>query len=83
MGAGVGTSGVVLLPLLGRIAFGTVEYRLSRIESVFESESGFECASYLGAPCVFNLVFAVNHLALTVLLLSFVCFSRFRFAVYT
>ena len=55
MGAGVGTSGVVLLPLLGRVAFGTVEYRLSRIESVFESESGFVCASYLGAPCVFNL----------------------------
>ena len=82
MGAGVGTSGVVLLPLLGRIAFGTIEYRLSRIESVLESESGFECA-YLGAPCVFNLVFVVTHLALTVLLLSFVCFSRFRFAVDT
>ena len=57
--------------------------QLSRIESVFESESGFECASYLGAPCVFNLVFVVNHLALTVSLLSFVCFSRVRFAVYT
>ena len=51
----VRVSGVVLLPLLGRVAFGTVEYRLSRIESVFESESGFVCASYLGAPCVFNL----------------------------